>query len=90
VPSYAGLADGRGVDEGCQFLQMLAHGSHVMYCGLHLDVLGQQSVEQVWVCGLEVDEVLELFDRSRLHSKESETCHSMSRLSRCWCEVWRY
>lgn len=40
----------------------------------YLDVLREQPVEEVHVCGLEVDKVLELLDRSRLHGKEPEAC----------------
>jgi hypothetical protein len=61
VPSYAGLADGRGVDERSQFL----------------DILAEESVEEVDVGGLEVDEVLEFFERCRLHGQEAEASLSL-------------
>jgi hypothetical protein len=71
VPSYAGFADGRGVDEGSQFLRgcqllALAMSKYATY----LDVLAQKSVEKMYVGGLEVNKVLELLNGRRLHSQE--------------------
>lgn len=40
----------------------------------YLDVLREQPVEQVHVCGLEVNKVLELLDWGGLHGKEPEAC----------------
>jgi hypothetical protein len=73
VPSYAGFADGRGVDEGSQFLcecQLLA--LVVSRYLTYLNVFAQQSVEQMYVGRLKMDEVLELLDRRRLHGQEPE------------------
>jgi hypothetical protein len=78
MPSYAGFADGGGVDEGCQFLEKSVLISGVACASSYLDIFRQQSVEQVWVCGLEVDEVLELLDRRSLHSEESEAWQTVS------------
>ena len=38
----------------------------------HLDVLSEESVEEVDVGGFEVDEVLEFLERCRLHSQETK------------------
>jgi hypothetical protein len=37
----------------------------------YLDVFGQKPVEQMWVGGLEVDEVLKFLNWRRLHGEES-------------------
>ena len=38
----------------------------------HLDVLGQESVEDVVVGGPEVHQVLEFLDRGRLHGEQTQ------------------
>lgn len=40
----------------------------------YLDILREQPVEKVDVCGLEVDKVLELLNGRRLHGEEPEAC----------------
>jgi hypothetical protein len=40
----------------------------------YLDVFREKSVEEVDICGLEVDEVLELLNWRRLHCQKSEAC----------------
>lgn len=79
MPSYAGLADSRGVDERSQFLvnvscNLLIRKDAVPY----LDVLSEQPVEEMNVCGLEVDEVLEFLDWGCLHGQKLETCGMIS------------
>ena len=81
MPSYAGLADGRGVDERSQFLierQILV--LQIVDCGTHLDILAEESVEEVDVGGLEVDKVLEFLERCRLHSQEAEALRGSQQL----------
>lgn len=44
----------------------------IVGAGTYLDVLAKQSVEEVDVCGAEVDEVLEFLNGRRLHGQEAE------------------
>jgi hypothetical protein len=44
----------------------------------NLDVLAEESVEEVYVGGPEVDEVLEFLEGRRLHGQEAEAYGNMS------------
>ena len=73
VPTQTGLSDGRGVDEGRQFLHVVSPRRSAggrRGASAHLDVLRQQAVEEMDVGGLEVDEVLELLNGRRLHGQK--------------------